>query len=60
MNQILCSIREAGEALSVSRSKIYELMDHGEIESVKIGQRRLILAESISHYVTSLTEGGSK
>lgn len=54
MKPLLCDIRAAREALSVGRSKAYELMDQGVIRSVKIGQRRLVEVESMSAYVASL------
>jgi excisionase family DNA binding protein len=42
VERIYISIREAGSALGVSRSTIYRLVDCGELETVKIGRRRLI------------------
>ena len=56
MQQVLCDIRDAAEALSVGRSTIYDLMNEGALQSVKIGQRRLIIAASITDYVASLAE----
>jgi excisionase family DNA binding protein len=38
----LCSIEEARRFLGVSRSKIYELMEAGDLEYAKIGRNRKI------------------
>ncbi|MES2494664.1 MAG: helix-turn-helix domain-containing protein [Pseudomonadota bacterium] len=54
MPKLLCDTREAAEVLSVGRSKVYELLADGSIESVKIGQRRLVLISSMESYVASL------
>lgn len=55
MERIYISIREAGCVLGVSRSTLYRLMDCGELETVKIGRRRLVKREAIA----TLTERGS-
>jgi excisionase family DNA binding protein len=54
--KILHSIPEASHALSLSRSKVYELIQSGALKTVKIGQRRLVPAESITALVNSLAE----
>nr|WP_314467973.1 helix-turn-helix domain-containing protein [uncultured Novosphingobium sp.] len=56
MTKLLCDIAQAGEMLSVGRSKVYELMDRGVLKSVKIGQRRLIKIDSIVSFVGTLNE----
>jgi excisionase family DNA binding protein len=56
MSRVLCDVLEAADALSVGRSKVYELMNAGSLESVKIGKRRLVVAASIDGYVASLME----
>ena len=48
---ILCSITEAGRALGLGRSKVYELINEGNLETVHIGRRRLIHIESIEAFV---------
>lgn len=47
MDRLLCSIPEAGQALGLGRSKIYDLIGAGVLETVTIGRRRLIRVESI-------------
>ncbi|HZU63185.1 MAG TPA: helix-turn-helix domain-containing protein [Novosphingobium sp.] len=41
------SIAEAARALSLGRTKIYELIDEGRLDTIKIGRRRLIKVASI-------------
>lgn len=55
MERIYISIREAGEALGISRSTLYRLMETGQLASCKIGRRRLIKREAI----TALAEQAS-
>ncbi len=50
----LASIREGMRDLNVGRSKIYDLMDRGELVSVKIGSRRLIVRPSIGELIERL------
>ena len=38
----LMTIRQAGEWLQLSRSRLYELMDDGSLPSVRIGRSRRI------------------
>ena len=47
MDTLLCSIPDAAKALSLGRSKIYQLIDQGQLETVQIGRRRLIRAASV-------------
>ena len=47
MERLLYSIADAGAALGIGRSKVYELMGEGKITTVRIGRRRLIQGESI-------------
>jgi len=47
MDPILISIPDAGRALGIGRSKIYELLNSGDLETVTIGRRRLVRVESV-------------
>jgi excisionase family DNA binding protein len=47
MEQLLYPIPDAAKALGLGRSKIYELLAEGQLESISIGRRRLVKAESI-------------
>ena len=37
--------------LSLSRSKFYDLMDGGEIATIKVGRARLVVVQSLRDYV---------
>ena len=54
--KILFNVPDAAAALSLSRSKFYELMQSGALKTVKIGQRRLVPAESLAAYASALVE----
>ncbi len=43
---ISASISEFSRISGISRSKTYELLDAGELESIRVGSRRLILLDS--------------
>jgi excisionase family DNA binding protein len=45
---------EAGKALGVGRTKMFELIASGELTSVQVGRRRLIPATAITAYVERL------
>jgi excisionase family DNA binding protein len=47
MDTILCSIPEAARAIGLGRSKLYELIGEGRLETVTIGRRRLVRIESL-------------
>jgi excisionase family DNA binding protein len=52
--RVLVSIHEAARVLGVGRTTLYGLLKNGKIESVKIGMRNLVVAESLAAYVESL------
>jgi excisionase family DNA binding protein len=54
MNKIFCNVREAADALNIGRSKAYELINGGALETAKIGQRRVVRIESVTAYADSL------
>ena len=45
--RLTCSVDEACKAVGLSRSKIYELISGGEVQSVTIGRRRLVNVSSL-------------
>jgi excisionase family DNA binding protein len=51
---------EAFKMLSIGRTQGFELLRSGEIQSVKIGRRRLVPAESLRSYLKRLVadQGG--
>ena len=51
MEPLLVSIAEAAQALSLGRTSVYELIRTGELETRKMGRRRLVLAASLRRLV---------
>jgi excisionase family DNA binding protein len=47
MDKLLCAIPEAALALGLSRSKVYELIGEGALQTITIGRRRLVRTDSI-------------
>ena len=47
MESILCSQAEAGKMLAIGKTKLGELIARGELESVRIGARRLVTIASV-------------
>lgn len=43
---------EAATALGIGRSKLYELLASGQIESIKLGRARRVLQTSVEEYVS--------
>ena len=46
-----CSIAEACEAASLSRSKMTKLLDGGEVQDRKVGKRRLVVVSSLRRFI---------
>lgn len=51
MNTKLLSVKETEEALNLGHTKVCELIAAGDIESIKIGRRRLIKPEAIDRFI---------
>lgn len=47
MDAVLLSIPDAAKALSLGRSKIYDLIGEGRLKTVSIGRRRLVRVDSV-------------
>jgi len=54
MDKLLLTPREASTALGISRSKLYQLLAIGDLDSVHIGASRRVPAEALTTYVRSL------
>ena len=54
MEKLLLTPREAAEALSVSRSKLYQLLVGGELQAVRIDGCRRVAASKLRPYVERL------
>ena len=53
--RLLLTVEEAGAALGVGRSLIYELIAAGRIETVRVGRLRRVRPEDLRTYVASLS-----
>jgi excisionase family DNA binding protein len=51
MNKLLLTAGEAAEILGIGRTKVYELLRVGAIESVRVGASRRIPAAALDEYV---------
>jgi excisionase family DNA binding protein len=56
VDQLLLTPEHAAELLAVGRTKIYELLRTGAIESVRIGAARRIPAAALTAYVDRLRQ----
>jgi excisionase family DNA binding protein len=54
VDPLLLSIPEVARRLSIGRSMAYELVNSGQIATVRIGQRRLIARQELERYVAKL------
>lgn len=58
MEPLFVSVNEAGKALNIGRTSIYELMRSGELETIKMGRRRLVKVASLRRLASDHQEGG--
>ena len=55
VNRISCTVRQATEATGLSTRKVWSMIGTGELASVKVGKRRLIVWESLIRVATAGT-----
>jgi excisionase family DNA binding protein len=48
---LLLSVVGAAEHLGISRSLMYELLNRGDIDSVRLGRRRLVSRDAINRFI---------
>jgi excisionase family DNA binding protein len=53
--RLTCTIAEACQATGLGRTKIYELIGKGQIETTRIGRRRLVLVHSLVMLIDTKT-----
>ena len=53
-------IDDAAVAIGVARSALYAIVARGEIESFKLGRRRLILAKNLDAYINRVAKEGAR
>ncbi len=54
LEKALLSITNFMTATNLGRTKVYQLIASGELETVKVGGRRLIPAEAMSDWIAKL------
>lgn len=47
MDPLLVSVQQAARMLGIGRTSIYQLINSGELQTMKLGRRRLITIESL-------------
>lgn len=52
-NQIARSVFDAARQLGIGRTLMYELLDRGEIKSIKVGTRRLVREAELVRFVAT-------
>ncbi len=52
MQPITVTVSEAIRASGLGRTKLYELIGAGRVESVRVGTRRLVIFESLKSFLT--------
>ncbi len=57
MEKLLLTPTEAAEALSISRSKLYELIGQGRLSTVQIDASRRVPAQALVEFVQHLERG---
>lgn len=45
--RLTCTIAEACQATGLGRTKLYELIGHGHLDTTTVGRRRLVLVSSL-------------
>jgi len=54
MDTLLLTTTEAAKALGIGRSKVYELLQTGQLPSVRIGACRRVPADAVHTFVANL------
>ena len=60
MNRENITIGEAVHMFGIGRTKLYELMQSGHIEAVKLGRRTLVRTQSARSFIDNLPRVGEQ
>lgn len=55
---LLLSLKQAGEALGLSYSMVYELVNQGELEHVQVASRKYVSRETLKEFIKENTYRG--
>lgn len=53
---LLLTVEEAASLLRLGRTRVYQLVMGGKIQSVKVGRRRLVVRQGLEEFVAQLVE----
>jgi len=53
---LLLTVEEAASLLRLGRTRVYQLVMGGKIQSVKVGRRRLVVRQGLEEFVDQLVE----
>jgi excisionase family DNA binding protein len=53
-HRLTLTVPEAAAELNISRSQLYIMLRRGELPSIKIGRRRVVIRDDLVAYVKSL------
>ncbi len=59
MNKLLLKPEEAAEVLGIGRSKLYQLLADGSLDSVKLGGLRRVSVDALQEFVERLRKADS-
>ena len=59
MERLAYRIPEAAETLGISRSKVYQLIDSGDLPAIRIGQTLRVPAEALRNWIRDQTKVGA-
>ena len=54
----LNTITQTADRLGICRANLYNLLNSGDLRSVKIGRRRLVPEQAIADFITALEAAG--
>jgi excisionase family DNA binding protein len=56
MERQLLTAEEVAEVLSIGRTRVYELIYAGQLQSIKIGRLRRIPVSAVQDFIRQMTE----
>ncbi len=60
INPLSVGVEDGARLIGVARSMFYEILARGEIESFKLGRRRLVLVKELEAYINRQAKENSR
>jgi len=60
MTPLLLTVEQAAVLLGLGRTTTYEIVMRGQLQSVKVGRRRLVVRDDIQRYIDELVQTQSE